>query len=334
MLSIIIPAYNESRVIERCLDSVVKQKTYVSTEVIVIDDGSKDNTADTAERFLREHRIAYKVVRNKRNLGLSRSINRGIEVSDKRSDFIMILHSDIALKTSNWINKALKHFKNERVAVVTGRYIIPKLDDLDLFMKFCSLKYFRQSIRENGVYEISFIEGKCDIFRKDVLLKYLFNQDFRMSGEDQDLAYRLKNDSYIMIYDSSLVYESFLSNHQDSYLKVLKHEVDYAAGQVAINLRHRDVIRKGNEDKNLRNRMTFRLIQVFNVMIIILLLLIGRWDILTFVFLIRLTYSIQSYFKLHRDLIEVFLISLLDYFTDFAYFLGVLVGIFKVVSSN
>jgi glycosyltransferase involved in cell wall biosynthesis len=46
-ISIIIPMYNESRYIKRCLDSL-KNQTYNDFEIILIDDGSKDNTIDIA----------------------------------------------------------------------------------------------------------------------------------------------------------------------------------------------------------------------------------------------------------------------------------------------
>lgn len=53
MISIIIPMYNESRYISRCLDSLKKQ-TYKDFELILIDDGSKDNTVEIAKLYEKE----------------------------------------------------------------------------------------------------------------------------------------------------------------------------------------------------------------------------------------------------------------------------------------
>ena len=45
-LSIIIPVYNASKLLERCLDSIFEQKTQYSYEIILIDDGSTDNSIE------------------------------------------------------------------------------------------------------------------------------------------------------------------------------------------------------------------------------------------------------------------------------------------------
>jgi len=330
LLSVIIPAYNEEKAIERTLASVVEQKTDFDFEIIVIDDGSSDDTVKVAKRFLEKHDVGYRVVSNAENLGLAKSINRGIELSNKRSDFVMILHSDIVLKNKDWIKKAVKYFSDEHVVAVTGKYTVPSLERLDLVSKFCFLKYFRQSIRQDGVYEISFIEDRCNIYRKKILKTYLFESDLHMSGEDQDLAYRLLNDGYKLMYDSSLIYEAFLSTHQNSYFKVLKHEMNYSISQVSINLVHWNSIKVGTKDSNLRMRMIFRLVQVFNVLVVSILLILQQWEMLIIVFLLRYLYSAYSYSRLDNRYVEVGLFSLLDYFTDFAYFLGVLIGIWNL----
>ena len=48
LISVIIPAYNSDRYLGRCLESIINQ-TYHNLEIIVVDDGSTDNTRQTAE---------------------------------------------------------------------------------------------------------------------------------------------------------------------------------------------------------------------------------------------------------------------------------------------
>lgn len=77
-ISIIIPSYNIAPYIGRCLDSILEQ-TYSNLEVIVIDDGSTDNTRDIIEEYkARDSRI---VAVYKENTGVSETRNKGLEVA-------------------------------------------------------------------------------------------------------------------------------------------------------------------------------------------------------------------------------------------------------------
>lgn len=85
-ISVIIPAYNRAHCIERTLQSVFDQ-TYTNYEVIVIDDGSKDNTAEVLKPYL--NRITYI---QQANRGLAGTRTRSIELAN--SDWIAFLDSD------------------------------------------------------------------------------------------------------------------------------------------------------------------------------------------------------------------------------------------------
>jgi glycosyltransferase involved in cell wall biosynthesis len=85
-LSVVIPAYNAAPFIEETVRSVL-QSTFVDYEVIVIDDGSTDSTAEIA------HALGPRVrVISQPNAGMSASRNRGIAATD--SEFIALLDSD------------------------------------------------------------------------------------------------------------------------------------------------------------------------------------------------------------------------------------------------
>lgn len=88
-LSIIIPMYNCIAYIEDCLDSVINQKTKYSFEVILIDDGSTDDTGEKAEKYLSDNRI--KLIAQ-HNMGQSVARNKGILHSSGR--FLMFVDAD------------------------------------------------------------------------------------------------------------------------------------------------------------------------------------------------------------------------------------------------
>jgi hypothetical protein len=204
---------------------------------------------------------------------------------------------------------------------------MPKLTNTSIISRFCTLKYYRQSTRKDGVYQVAFVEDRCNIYRRNILEKYPFNTDFRISGEDQDVAYQITENNYKIIYDSALKYEAALSNQQNSYYKVLKHERDYAISQVSLNLKHWKTIRSADNDPNLKSRMRFRLLQLINSIIALILLSSQSWYLFFMLIFGRYLYSIYSYSRIHKNLFDNIIFSVFELLTDFAYFSGVVYGI-------
>lgn len=77
LISVIINAYNVEKYIGKCLESIINQ-TYKNLEIIIINDGSTDNTLSICERY-KDERI--KII-NQENMGLSKSRNIGIDNSN------------------------------------------------------------------------------------------------------------------------------------------------------------------------------------------------------------------------------------------------------------
>lgn len=96
LVSIAIPAYNHSTFIEDCLASVCAQ-TYPELELVIIDDGSTDNTFDVALRFLEPHRDRFRrlLLEQRKNHGVSANSNACIEAC--RGEWVHLLGSDDVL---------------------------------------------------------------------------------------------------------------------------------------------------------------------------------------------------------------------------------------------
>lgn len=88
-ISIIIPVYNVSAYLRQCLESVINQ-TYPHLEIIVVNDGSTDNSLRICEEYaLKDNRIRFI---NQENKGLSGARNTGID--DATGDYILFIDSD------------------------------------------------------------------------------------------------------------------------------------------------------------------------------------------------------------------------------------------------
>ena len=89
LISIIVPIYNSENYIKKCLDSILAQ-TYSNLEVILIDDGSTDNSYNICKDYQKkDNRI---VLLQQKNAGVSRARNHGLEVA--KGEYIGFVDSD------------------------------------------------------------------------------------------------------------------------------------------------------------------------------------------------------------------------------------------------
>lgn len=145
LISVIIPVYNVEDYIEECLDSVVYQ-TYKKIEIIIVNDGSTDDSLEIIKEYKKEH-SNIKII-NQRNAGQSVARNKGIEIA--KGEYIYFLDSDdfIAL---DMLNVLMKVFRNTNVDLIR----FPANTFLDnINMEIDENKYnFNKYFFENRIYE-------------------------------------------------------------------------------------------------------------------------------------------------------------------------------------
>lgn len=199
-VSVVVPAYNGERTVLRTVNSIVRQ-SYRPLQLIVIDDASKDSTASLVENFVKENGFldTFKLVKHDVNLGLSRSLNDGFREAD--SDFVLILHQDCELVIDDWIERAMAIIADEKVAVVTGYYGISDEKDATFVKRtFGVLRKQFHTHPKVANDEVTFSEGKCDLFRKNLLLEIGgFPVNYRIAGEDLIVSYKLRRLGYRII---------------------------------------------------------------------------------------------------------------------------------------
>ena len=90
MISIIIPVYNLEPYIEKCLESILNQD-YQDFEIVLVDDGSSDNSAQVADRYLKERFKNYRIIKRK-NGGVSNARNEGLKKA--KGDYVVFVDGD------------------------------------------------------------------------------------------------------------------------------------------------------------------------------------------------------------------------------------------------
>jgi peptidoglycan-N-acetylglucosamine deacetylase len=113
-VSVVIAAYNEEKVICKTVDSILSSD-YPAFEILIVDDGSKDETAVVVEETYANHPLVRLI--KKTNGGKSSAVNLGFK--EANGDIVVALDAD-TLIAENAISLLINHFKDENVAAVSG----------------------------------------------------------------------------------------------------------------------------------------------------------------------------------------------------------------------
>ena len=211
--SIIIPAYNEGERISVALDRVLEHidRRHCSAEVIVVNDGSRDQTADLVRRYTSEH-PAVRLVENPGNRGKGYSVRHGMTAAS--GELLLFTDADLsapiwqadklfdALRQgadvvigSRWMDPALQTTKQPLFRQLAGR-IFNLLLRLILGLKFkdtqCGFKAFtrraaglifpRQRIERWGFDpEILFLAGKMGLATREVPVEWAHDERSKIS---------------------------------------------------------------------------------------------------------------------------------------------------------
>ena len=124
LVSVIIPVYNCEKYLAEAIESVLDQ-TYQPLEIIVIDDGSTDGSAEVAKRFDTTVQYCFQV-----NSGTAAARNRGIELA--KGDFFAFLDADDLWVEDKLTNQMAAFINNPNLDVVYGQvqqFISPELGE-------------------------------------------------------------------------------------------------------------------------------------------------------------------------------------------------------------
>lgn len=191
-ISIIIPAYNEGVNLSTSVESLLKLN-YPSYELIIVNDGSKDNTRVIAESFVGMKEGINSMVKvsliNKPNGGKAKALNAGIQYSE--ADFVVCMDGDSVL-TPDTLKNAISHFDDPDVGAVAGNVKIANrgkwLTDLQALEYVEGLNLARSA--QGQVRMVNIIPGPIGTFRKEALRDVGFYTSDTFA-EDADMTLKI-----------------------------------------------------------------------------------------------------------------------------------------------
>ncbi|WP_406516241.1 bifunctional polysaccharide deacetylase/glycosyltransferase family 2 protein [Streptomyces sp. NBC_00873] len=195
--SIIVPAYNESAGIQAAVRSLVASDHPV--EVIVVDDGSTDGTADMVEALgLPQVRVI-----RQRNAGKPAALNTGIAAAS--FDLLVMVDGDTVFEPDT-VHKLVQPFADPRVGAVSGNAKV--LNRRGLLGRWQHIEYVIGFNLDRRLFDLAecmpTVPGAVGAFRRDTLLRVGAVSDDTLA-EDTDLTMAICRDGWRVVYEEGAV---------------------------------------------------------------------------------------------------------------------------------
>lgn len=207
-ISVVIPNFNGRSLLKKNLPKILKYSGV--HELIVVDDASTDESIEelrTQNLKLRTNKI--KVIKNRKNLGFSSTVNRG--VTEAAHELVVLLNTDV-YPEKNYLDFALEHFKDPQVFAVG--FLQKSIEGSDIVLRGRGVGKFERGFLAHRRGDVNrpntlWVSGGASVFRKNIWEKLggmstIYSPFY---WEDIDLSYRALKAGYRLIFEpKSVVY--------------------------------------------------------------------------------------------------------------------------------
>ena len=207
-ISIVIPNFNGKKLLRRNLPAVLKAEGV--EEVIIADDGSSDESVEEVKSLklkAKNYNIKLKIIENKKNLGFSSTVNRGVK--EAVGEMVVLLNTDVSPE-ENFLNPLISHFQNPQVFAVGC--LDKSIENGETILRGRGVGKWERGFLVHSRGEVDksdtlWVSGGSGIFRKDLWEKLggldeIYNPFY---WEDIDLSYRAQKAGYKVLFEPKSV---------------------------------------------------------------------------------------------------------------------------------
>jgi cellulose synthase/poly-beta-1,6-N-acetylglucosamine synthase-like glycosyltransferase len=223
-VTLIVPAYNEGPVIQPAIRSLL-ELDYPAYEILVVDDGSTDDTYARAAELEGHHGGVVVRVVSKANAGKANALNTGIAIA--RHPFVMCMDGDSRLDRET-LRAAMRHFTDAKVGAVAGNVKVVNRDSM--WTRLQALEYIEglnMARRAQGFLRVvNIIPGPIGVFRRETL-SGVGGYDNDTFAEDADLTLKILTAGWHIVYEDRAV---AYTEAPESLLDLIKQRYRWTRG--------------------------------------------------------------------------------------------------------
>lgn len=223
-VSIVIINWNNYEDTKECIESL-EQTKYSNKEIIIVDNGSTDDSYHKLKKRFAQHRI----ISNKENLGFSAGCNLGIRYAlENSADYVLLLNNDTIVDNYAIAELVNGITQNEEIGLIGGKIFyfneMNKIWSAGGGIKRFTKKTFQFGEKQfnnkkyNSEREVDFLSGCCLLIRREVFEKIgLLDPDYFMYYEDVDFCLRAKNFYKIMYLPQAVIWHKVSNTSKKSF---------------------------------------------------------------------------------------------------------------------
>lgn len=236
-VSVIIPAFNEARVIEASVNRVLAS-TEVKLEVVVVDDGSTDGTSEiVANAFSADPRVRLLTLQNG---GKAHALNQALKLAN--GGIIVALDADTQFEPET-IARLARWFADERIGAVAGNAKVG--NRINLATRWQSVEYVTAQNLERRALDrfdaITVVPGAVGAWRRKAL-DDVGGYPVDTLAEDQDLTIAIQRKGWLVSYDVDAV---AWTEAPETLRALAKQRFRWAFGTLQCLWKHRSILRTG-----------------------------------------------------------------------------------------
>ena len=234
-VSVIVPAYNEEKVIVKTITSLLQQRYAGELEIVVVDDGSPDSTYEIAEHAYGAHPQVS--VHTKPNGGKASALNFGI--ARARGEVVIGLDADTVF-LPNTTAELVAPLADPRVGAVAGNAKVG--NRVNIVTQWQAVEYVTSQNLDRRAFSlldcITVVPGAVGAWRKALVLEVGGFSDDTLA-EDQDLTLEIRRRGYSVAYaDAAVAY----TEAPDTLRGLAKQRFRWSFGTLQCMWKHRDVL--------------------------------------------------------------------------------------------
>jgi len=197
-VAMIIPTYNQIKLLEKCINSLKKTTSYKNYKIYVVDDSGEGKIGKEIKRKFKD----VEVVINKKNLGCSKTMNVGVKTAKEEynPDYFLILNDDTEVFQKDWLKNLIVLSEKDKEIGIMGCKLVysdRRMQNAGGFLEKWKISKLSK-IGKDDLLDVDHIMGAFMLIKKEVVRKIGgFDEDFSpYLLEDTDYCLRAKEKGF------------------------------------------------------------------------------------------------------------------------------------------